>query len=561
VKDKLLILGFDGTSPDLLTKWMESGELPVLKDLVGKGAFGTLRSVPNMSSPPAWTSFATGKNPGKHGIFRFTERNFSNYQYKYVNAAFRRSATFWELLCGKRIGCVVNVPMTYPVDIINGCMIAGFDAPDIESEGVCYPTSLIEELNTKVDPYVIIRDSADMLRKGAQFDQAAGQMLESMELRYRHMSYLMDKYEWELFTVVFNETDHAQHFFWKFTDPGHPDYDESQAAEYGDLILKIYKKMDEITGRLIAENPDVTVILMSDHGGGINTRGAELVSDWLQGLGLLAREEQEATRAKGFLNRTVIKMAKHAYNFANRRLSTKTKLKLIKAFPSMRERVESAIRLGGIDWSGTKAYCDGAQDDIWINLAGRDPLGIVQESEYDELCDFICRELKNAVDVTTGEPIVDSAFRRADAYSGNYVERASDITICWKPKAVITGIKTESSPSSLKAAKFDWPRQMCTGGHSMDGVFIAAGPRIKKDVRLKDAQILDIAPTVMYIFGEEIPVDMDGMVIEEIFEASYYQDNPPKYGSSSESDAGEEDIYSEEDSSVIEQRLRDLGYI
>ncbi|MHB1391451.1 MAG: alkaline phosphatase family protein [Thermoleophilia bacterium] len=133
---KLLILGFDGTSPDLLQRWVDEGKLPTLAKIITAGAFGPLESVPNMSSAPAWSSFSTGKNPGKHGTMSFTERNHDNYRYTYFNGAHRRAESFWTMLCGEKTGCVVNVHMTYPAESINGCMISGLDAPGADSTGV-----------------------------------------------------------------------------------------------------------------------------------------------------------------------------------------------------------------------------------------------------------------------------------------------------------------------------------------------------------------------------------------------------------------------------------------
>lgn len=562
---KLIVLGFDGATPSLLLKWVEEGELPNLKRIMETGAFGSLRSVPNMSSPAAWSTFATGKNPGKHGIYRFTERKSDSYGYRYVNAAFRQAVTFWEILCAKdatRVGCVINVPMTYPSEEINGCMISGFDAPGADSAGVCTPSSLIQELRANCGSYEITRDFADLLRKGDNWGQVADHMLVTMEMRYKCMLYLMNKYDWSIFTIVFGETDHAQHFYWKFMDENHPDFNMQEAQTYGDTVLRIYKKMDEICGRIVENNKTANIIIVSDHGGGINTRGGSLVADWLERLGYLKMASGERSLINGTISRIVRNLANKGYRQANSRLSTKTKLRLIRFLPGLRESVESAVRLGGIDWTKTKAYCDGVQDDIWINLSGRDPLGVVSKDEYDQICDYLVSELKDTVDVNTGLPIVESVFRRNEKYQGNFVNRSADITFNWKPEAVINGIESQHARPVREPKNWDWPVDLPTGGHSMDGIFLATGPLVKNKVVVNEAQLMDIAPTILYFFDKEIPQDMDGKVLTEIFVPDYIEANPPrssaKMGQLKEE---QEDIYSEEDSSVIEQRLKDLGYI
>ncbi len=569
-KRKLMILGFDGVSPDLLTRWVDEGRLPVIAEIIKNGVFGPLRSVTNMYSPPAWTSFATGKNPGKHGIFRFTERVFGSYRYTFVNGGFRRAETFWSMLCGDRTGCVIGVPMTFPVEKINGCMIAGFDAPAPESDGVCHPKDLVSEVSASTGSYQLTPNLANLLRNGAHWDQAAQKLLDNMQQRFLNVSYVMDKYDWDLFVTVFSETDLAHHFFWKFIDPEHPDYNPEEAARYGDTILHVYEKMDKIIGEFREKNPDVALMIMSDHGGGINPRGEELLADWLDGVGLLVREKSDWSSPVKKFRHGMNSFLGWSYRQTLKHLSSKTKFRLAGAFPWLRETVETTMKLGGIDWGKTKAFSDGAQDDIWINLIGRDPMGTVSESEYEQLCEYICAELREAVDVTTGKPIVDQVYRRKDIYSGNYIDRAPDIGVRWKTGAVINGIRTPHSREGLKPKQWTWPAEINTGAHSLDGIFIAEGEGLEQGLSLQGASIMDLAPTVMYYFGEEIPGDMDGKLLSAVFKPERLAGEPPQYGAGTAAPTDgqeqqveheQEDIYTEEDSSVIEQRLRDLGYL
>lgn len=560
--DKLLVLGFDGADPDLLQRWIGEGRLPNIQRLINGGVFGRLKTVPNMLSSAAWTSFATGKNPGKHGIFGFTQRDFETYSYRFVNGSYRKAETFWERLCGPRTGCVVNVPMTYPARQINGCMIAGFDAPGTESRGFAYPENLVEELSAANGPYRVVRDlRTSLLRRDGDWARGADALIDYMEMRCRHIDYLMDKYDWQLFSVVFSETDYVQHLYWKFLDPSHPEYSDEDNRKYGGTILRIYQRMDDIVGRMVTRNPEAALIIVSDHGGAMYPRGDRLVPDWLSRLGLLTYEEASLRSPKKILGKALSRAAAAGYSLANRRLSTEMKFKLLRAVPALRDKVESARRLGGIDWSRTKAFSDGVQDEIWINLKGRDPLGIVDAGEYERLRDYICEELKGAVDASTGRPIVEKVFTREEAYKGDYVDYAPDISIVWKSEAVITGIKSPHAPQA-EPVEWSWPYYIPTGGHGPEGIFIASGPGLARGVRLEDVSIVDVAPAVYYLFGSEIPEDVDGRVIKEMFDGEFFAANPPQMGESAGGPkTGKEELYSEEDSEVIEQRLRDLGYI
>lgn len=558
--NRLLVIGFDGASPDLLANWLEEGKLPAIQRLVDRGASGNLRSVPNMSSPAAWSSMITGKNPGKHGIFCFTERDFENYRYSYINGAHRKEPAFWRLLGDDRVVCVLNVPISYPAENVNGCMISGLDAPGIDSDRICHPSGLIEELTAKNGKYYIMPDFGGLLRRGARWDATLESFLDTMERRYVHSSYLMDKYNWDLFKVVFNETDLAHHFFWKFQDKNHPDYHESEAQLHGDAILKIYQKMDSIIERMMQQAPDATVIIVSDHGGGVNTRGAELINEWLAGLGLLS--DEPVSNAK-MPSRITNALSRKGYRLITKYMSQSMKHKLARRLPQMREKAEAAVRLEGINWLKTKAFCDGAQDDIWINLSGRDSLGIVKEKEYDRLCDFICEELREATDVVSGEKLVDLVFRPEKVYQGPYLNKAPDISIRWKGGQVINGIVSPGIKSgTVKPRQWTWDAELPSGGHSLDGIVLAIGPGIAEGAKIEKAQITDITPSILYLFDRDIPDDMDGKVIESMINPAQLKKQPPrivKHGKNREQ--GERDVYSDDDSEVIEKRLQDLGYI
>ena len=120
----------------------------------------------------------------------------------------------------------------------------------------------------------------------------AQKLYENLDNRFENVNYLMDKYDWDMFTAVFGETDWAQHFFWRFHDPDHPDYNPEEARKYGDTILRVYQKADEITRKVMEKYPEATVIIVSDHGGALNTKGEELLASWLEALGLLSYEKK-----------------------------------------------------------------------------------------------------------------------------------------------------------------------------------------------------------------------------------------------------------------------------
>ena len=126
----LLIVGLDGATLDLVEPWATDGTLPNLAQLLREGAWGPLGSTVPPATLPGWTTFMTGVNPGRHGVFDFTRRDPGDYQVRFVNATFRKAQTVWRLLsdADRRVS-VLGLPGTYPPEAINGCMISGFDTP------------------------------------------------------------------------------------------------------------------------------------------------------------------------------------------------------------------------------------------------------------------------------------------------------------------------------------------------------------------------------------------------------------------------------------------------
>ena len=141
-KQRVLVIGLDGASLRLIKSWASEGKLPTFKKMLEKGVSGGLRSVIPPYTPPAWTSFMTGKNPGKHGIFGFMDFPPGTYRLSFPNFNNLKSPPFWSEVDGTSV--IINVPSTFPVKEMNGVHISGFVSLDLERS--VWPTSLIPKL-------------------------------------------------------------------------------------------------------------------------------------------------------------------------------------------------------------------------------------------------------------------------------------------------------------------------------------------------------------------------------------------------------------------------------
>ncbi|GAG67317.1 unnamed protein product [marine sediment metagenome] len=163
---KVFAFGIDGATFDLISPWCRQGKLPNMSKLLGEAASGILQSTPEPNSAQAWSSFMTGLNPGNHGVYYFLQRKESSYDFEFTNAASRDGKTLWKIASELGKKCIViNVPLTYPPEEINGIMISGMDAPGTNSE-FTYPQGIYDELVQEIGEYVIESDASKFFRNG-----------------------------------------------------------------------------------------------------------------------------------------------------------------------------------------------------------------------------------------------------------------------------------------------------------------------------------------------------------------------------------------------------------
>lgn len=260
----VFVLGFDGLSPDLLAAYEEQGLLPNFARLRREGAMGELRSTIPMTSPPAWTTVATGVPPGDHGIWSFWIPAGDNPRGRFVDATCRLAPAVWQDLSagGVSVG-IVNVPITTPPDEVNGFMIGGFPYP--EGAPLTYPA----ELEAEITAQGYERDAWLGPPEPGREVEWLDRMLEMEAARRRIGLGLLFERHPDLSFIVFTVPDRVQHHLWKFQDPQHPAYRADAPERLRTAVRDVYVWCDGVLGEVRSKLPPrATLFVISDHGFG-----------------------------------------------------------------------------------------------------------------------------------------------------------------------------------------------------------------------------------------------------------------------------------------------------
>jgi len=563
---KVLIVGLDSATFDLARPWIDEGKLPSLAALMKNGAWGRLASVVPPITPPAWTSFMTGKNPGKHGIFHFLEASPGTYGLRYLNAGSRRAKTIWRILsdAGYAVG-TINIPFTYPPEQLSGFQISGMDTPS-EKSSFIYPPELRSELEGLLGRFKLDLRYLGYMTTDPRRHQVLAEM-EKLDRQWLGASlYLMRKHPADVMMFTFMSIDTAQHYFWQYMDRNHHLHDSAAAKHFGDAILRVYQRLDDAIGQLLGETSSGTsVFIVSDHGGGPTSDRVVYLNRYLAQLGLLHYREDKSSA----LEKLRKKIVRGSYTLLRNALSSGQKSFLAYKLPALRKRFETAFTsFSQIDWTRTKAYCSevlASPPSIWINLKGVKPSGIVEQGEYESLLEFIGSKLRELKDPRTNEPVIKRIFRRDEIFHGPFSNEAADLILDWWEESEFSTSPSFPEDTERPAVEIcerkpskgsEWG-----GTHRRDGILIVQGKPFKKGTEIHGAQLIDLAPTLLYLLGQPVPEDMDGLVLRDLFEPTFLLQNPIRPGGSADFEGGQAAQYSEEEAAIVEERLAALGYI
>jgi predicted AlkP superfamily phosphohydrolase/phosphomutase len=522
---KTVLFGLDGATYTVLDHLIAQGVMPHLGDLLQHGTRARLQSTPTPITPQAWTTLATGRSAGYHGIHDFVrpEQGHQLAYFRVNNARDNHCETIWKYASshGKRV-TVLNYFGTAPPEAINGHSMPGF-VTGRHLRRSSYPPDLFTRLQQVQGFDVKVLGADGDFEREALRDMPPDRWepwirhhLEREHVWFGVMEHLMTHEPSDLTAIVFDGVDKIQHLAYRFLDPALlPSRPIPWEAEIIALCRAYFRQVDDFLGRTLTRvGKWGRVFVASDHGF-TATREVVYINKWLHDQGLLAwrGEVSEDDRHANF--------SEDLTQFA-----------------------------GSIDLAHTRAYallpsCNG----VYIT---------VPPADYHTFREDLIRRLFQ-IKGSDGGQVVTEIKKREDWFPGPFMNRVPDLTLTLRDFGFI---------SVLNARDVVIPRPQPAGTHHPHGVLMGVGPGIRAAADIGLANILDVAPLLLHSLGLEIPGDMEGQFPAGLYEPDYLASDPPRIQrtaapAAAEQTAGpvDESEMTADEQAVIFDRLKSLGYI
>jgi predicted AlkP superfamily phosphohydrolase/phosphomutase len=519
--EKALIIGLDGASFNIIDPLVERGHLPNLARIMTEGKSYHLKSTIPSNTPVAWTSMTTGQNPGKHGIFGFLKYDYPTI--KVVSSQDNKALCLWDYLDQQgKSSVIINLPFTWPPQKINGLM-ACFDWAIINNESkLAEPASI----NTYIQEQSLDRIASFHPKLG---DPHLERYREIVKNQTQFTLDMANQFDWELLFVVFMVTDSVIHLF----------------PTRKQMVNEVYRLVDTAVGQLLklVDMRKDRVFITSDHGTKIFDRvypvPAFFREQRLLRLKTTPRSNAQLALVNLFLrilDQYPVKLPasiKNLYKKITGRQSTRLSLRDIV------DKQRSPIFL-----------CDeNSRIDVLIRLTDR---SLANENVKQSMRKRIVDQLN------LNETVIRHAWTADEIYSGPHVEGAPDIIL-----EMAENMAADINSSSFYEKPRSYPS--LKGGHIRNGILIAAGNSISPTADRKTAHVVDIAPTILHTLKLSIPMNLDGQVLQDLYEPDSLLGQPPKYidipTQRSETSATDVTAYTRDEEEQMKARLQKLGYL
>jgi predicted AlkP superfamily phosphohydrolase/phosphomutase len=498
--DRVLLLGIDGLSSAFVEAPLVSDSMPNLRDLLRQSCTGTLLSTTPPYTGPAWTTITTGVNPGRHGIFGFTDR--AGHPVSDAKVAMPRIWDHVSEAGGRSI--VINVPITFPPRSFEGLLVSGMPTPPGTS--YTYPS----ELASKLAHFDYVIDVA--VQEGThEGTETLARLARMTEARGRAAAWLARREPWELFAIVFVLPDRLGHPWWKWLVPGHDMYESRAADRIRNRARVCLRVLDSAIGELLSMVPPRTaVVTCSDHGFG------PLRADVFFDIALAS---------EGFINAPV--------GHPIRRFTAKVG----------RSRIARVMPARVQDWGKDKLFRMTEMDSRLAWTAPSYESGVrLSGAAGRDVQDRVSSMLQNLRD-PQGAPIVRAVRRRDEVYQGPLTDDAPDLLCEMWDETVGLHEGLHASHVWVSRERTAW------GTHATEGVIGLQGASSSLH-----GNAADVTPTILTLLG----LRASGLDGRPLVRGSA---NEKVITGMSHADTEHTHVYSADQEAAVLDHLRGLGYV
>lgn len=414
---RLLLIGLDAAEWQLVDAWAAAGKLPTLQQLRTRGSVSRLTAPVGLGDDAAWTSFATGMGPGRHGRFYHHRWDGPSLVPHARDAGF--PSPFWERLAARgSTVAAIDVPKAPLGRVGEGLAVAdwmphGPDGRMVQSSPASLPSDLLRHFPS---PAPFRCDAAH--RTEAETLAYERQLIERASVRCRAMTELLTHRNWDLFLGVFAELHCVGHQCWHDHDPSHPRHPRFGRGATSGVIERVYRAVDDHLATLVrAAGPDATVMVFALLGMGPNHSGTHLVPEILTRF--TGRRHSPLAAAK----RTVSWLKRHSRSLQSVMPRSITRLG---AAIEQRPLPRPLFSVVPVDLPTTLIrYHGGRADD------GRD-------RSTPGACLALRDELLRLVDPVTGRPLVRDVVTTREAFDGPHATAFADLIVVWSADAPVS---------------------------------------------------------------------------------------------------------------------------
>jgi len=501
-QNKVLLIGLDGVPWDVLNPLVKEGIMPNVKKIISEGASGELESIMPPVTGPSWLAMATGLNPGKTGVFDFIKFDKNSFNLFPMTSDDYRGRAFWDIASNdsKRV-FVLNFPMLYPPYRINGAMISGLGAEDVDN--ISYPRNYLQDIVSTLDDYMV--KVPYNLSKYTNNEDLFFNDIERLLSQYKKiLSKVLCLEKFDLLTFIFQATDLVMHYTWKYWDKDYFAYKEDYRLQ--GMIRNFWREIDGTIGYIYdyASSNNANLFLVSDHGFGGQDEIFR-INSWLAEKGFLRLRIKKVVLEK--IRRKIGNIFKKIDKISGKDSYTKAKVK------AGRKRSDFFHQF---DLEKSHAVA-GMHSDVTAGIY------IVDKDNREKIKNDILCEIKKEESKSN---IKAGVILPNEIYSGELIKEAPDILF------YINEFRCSMNPTSMSRKYYEVKKNFYpnkSGTHRLGGILIAWGSKIRKGVALKYAKILDICPTVLYLMGLKIPSNVDGVALKGMFTDEFLSKNEVRY--------------------------------